>query len=135
MQLLTDELRERLPPLSAQEADVDPMVYAKFFTSDFSWTWYVTEGSPENCSLSSSDMSSERSASGAAFRLRSYWLGVAPGGFRSSGMWILSRAVSMRRTGGRSRIRWFVFAVRLPQGFLVPMTICDFVFPLWFSGA
>ena len=51
MQLLTDELRETLPPLSAQEGDVDPIVYARFFTPDSCWTWYVTEGSPENCSF------------------------------------------------------------------------------------
>jgi hypothetical protein len=46
MELLTDELRKRLPPLYAQEADPDPVVHAKFFTPDSNWTWYVTEGSP-----------------------------------------------------------------------------------------
>ena len=49
MELLTDELRKILPPLYAQEGDENPMVYAKFFTPDSSWTWYVTEGAPENC--------------------------------------------------------------------------------------
>ncbi len=31
MKLLTDELRARLPPLYSQEAEAEPMVYAKFF--------------------------------------------------------------------------------------------------------
>ncbi len=47
MRLLTDELRKTLPPLYTQEADPDPTVFAKFFTPDSNWTWYVTEGSPE----------------------------------------------------------------------------------------
>lgn len=47
MKLLMAELRKQLPPLYAQEKDQDPMVYAKFFTPDAGWTWYVTEGSPE----------------------------------------------------------------------------------------
>src|SRR6266853_938318 len=45
MKLLTDELRARLPPLYSQEAETEPTVYAKFFLSG--WTWYVTEGSPQ----------------------------------------------------------------------------------------
>ncbi len=28
-------------------AGKDPIVYAKLFTPDANWTWYVTEGSPE----------------------------------------------------------------------------------------
>lgn len=44
MQLLTQELRAQLPRLYAQESVADPIVYAKFFTPDSSWTWYVTEG-------------------------------------------------------------------------------------------
>ena len=51
VELLTDELRQALPSLYTQEGEKDPMVYAKFFTPDSSWTWYVTEGSPENCSF------------------------------------------------------------------------------------
>lgn len=47
MQLLDDQLRSRLPPLYAQEADDDPVVHAKFFTPDSNWTWYVTEGQPD----------------------------------------------------------------------------------------
>ena len=46
MELLTGELRDSLPALYAQEADPDPIVYAKFFTPDSNWTWWVTEGSP-----------------------------------------------------------------------------------------
>jgi hypothetical protein len=49
VELLTDELQQVLPSLYAQEGNDNPMVYAKFFTPDSSWTWYVTEGSPENC--------------------------------------------------------------------------------------
>ena len=47
MKLLTDELRSRLLPLYSQEAESDPIVYAKFFLPGTSWTWFVTEGSPE----------------------------------------------------------------------------------------
>lgn len=47
MQLLDDELRKRLPPLYAQEAEAEPMVYAKFFMPGTAWTWYVTEGSEQ----------------------------------------------------------------------------------------
>jgi len=48
MQLLTTELRAQLPTLYAQEGTADPMVYAKFFTPDSNWTWYVTEGQDED---------------------------------------------------------------------------------------
>jgi Protein of unknown function (DUF2958) len=47
MKLLTDELRARLPQLYSQEAEADPTVYAKFFMPGTVWTWYVTEGSPQ----------------------------------------------------------------------------------------
>ena len=47
MKLLTDELRARLPALYSQEAEADPMVHAKFFMPGAGWTWYVTEGSPQ----------------------------------------------------------------------------------------
>jgi hypothetical protein len=47
MKLLTDELRARLPPLYAQEAESEPTVYAKFFMPGTGWTWYVTEGSEQ----------------------------------------------------------------------------------------
>jgi hypothetical protein len=48
MELLPDELRRALPPLYSQEKTKDPVVHAKFFTPDSSWTWFVTEGSPED---------------------------------------------------------------------------------------
>jgi hypothetical protein len=44
MELLTQELRARLPPLYSQEAEEEPLVYAKFFLPGTGWTWYVTEG-------------------------------------------------------------------------------------------
>ncbi|HEY7616310.1 MAG TPA: DUF2958 domain-containing protein [Terriglobales bacterium] len=47
MELLTEELRRRLPPLYSQERERDPLAYAKFFTPDSNWTWWVTEGSPQ----------------------------------------------------------------------------------------
>jgi len=47
MKLLTDELRDRLPALYSQEAESEPVVYAKFFLPGTGWTWYVTEGGVE----------------------------------------------------------------------------------------
>src|SRR5207244_6970414 len=47
MELLPNELRQRLPPLYSQEGVADPTIIIRFFTPDSSWTWYVTEGSPE----------------------------------------------------------------------------------------
>lgn len=44
MQLLTEEIKEKLPALYAQENEKDPMVYVKFFDPTGSWTWYATEG-------------------------------------------------------------------------------------------
>lgn len=44
MQLLTSELRAKLPALYAQENESDPMVHIKFFDPSGSFTWYVTEG-------------------------------------------------------------------------------------------
>ena len=43
MELLTQELREQLPPLYSQEQEPDPLVICKFFTPDSSWTWYALE--------------------------------------------------------------------------------------------
>ncbi len=51
MKLLTDELRAKLPPLYSQEADPEPMVYAKFFLPGTGWTWYVLEGGLEDSSF------------------------------------------------------------------------------------
>ena len=47
MELLTAELRASLPPLYSQEGVADAVAHCKFFTPDSNWTWYVTEGSPE----------------------------------------------------------------------------------------
>ena len=47
MKLLDDQLKARLPPLYAQEAAAEPIVYAKFFMPGSGWTWYVTEGSEQ----------------------------------------------------------------------------------------
>ena len=47
MQLLTEELKKILPRLYSQDADPNPVVYAKFFTPDSNWTWWVTEGEPD----------------------------------------------------------------------------------------
>jgi hypothetical protein len=47
MQLLTEELRAILPKLYAQEGNRNPIVYAKFFTPDSDWTWFITEGNDE----------------------------------------------------------------------------------------
>jgi len=45
--LLTKELRGRLPPLCSQDGKGDAaIVCVKFFTPDSSWTWYVLEGGP-----------------------------------------------------------------------------------------
>ena len=46
MKLLTEELRQQLPPLYSQENEADPMVLCKFFDPVGSWTWYAIEGSP-----------------------------------------------------------------------------------------
>jgi len=35
-----------LPPLYGQEGAPDPIVYARFFTPDSSWTWLATEFDP-----------------------------------------------------------------------------------------
>lgn len=43
MQLMTAELRERIPGLYCTECEDDPLVHARFFTPDASWTWYVIE--------------------------------------------------------------------------------------------
>ena len=44
MPLLTDELKSRLPPIWSQEAEGDPMVYAKLYLPGTSMAWYLIEG-------------------------------------------------------------------------------------------
>lgn len=48
MELLPEDLRKSLPLLYSQEGNPDPIVHIKFFTPDGCWTWFVTEGSPED---------------------------------------------------------------------------------------
>jgi len=43
MNLLTNEIRERLPKLYITQNDKDPVLQVKFFTPWTSWTWYATE--------------------------------------------------------------------------------------------
>ena len=43
MKLLTQELLQRLPAIGATETEDDPIVQAKFFYPDFSWSWYAIE--------------------------------------------------------------------------------------------
>jgi hypothetical protein len=47
MKLLTAELRAQLPPLYSQEKTEDPTVHAKFFCPWSNWTWFATEGEPD----------------------------------------------------------------------------------------
>jgi Protein of unknown function (DUF2958) len=48
MELLTEELRTKIPALYATDAEEDPMVWAKFFTPWANWAWYVIEGQPKD---------------------------------------------------------------------------------------
>ena len=43
MELLTSEIRRRLPALYATEHERDPVAQVKFFSPWLNWTWYVTE--------------------------------------------------------------------------------------------
>lgn len=43
MELLTEELRARLPPLYATDEEQDPLAICKFFHPRSSWTWYAIE--------------------------------------------------------------------------------------------
>ena len=43
MELLTDNLRRKLPPLYATEGQPDPLVICKFFLPGTGWTWYAIE--------------------------------------------------------------------------------------------
>jgi hypothetical protein len=45
--LLPDSIARQIPPLYATENVSDPVAHVKFFTPDSSWTWFVTEYSPE----------------------------------------------------------------------------------------
>ena len=44
MQLLTQAIRRKLPPLYAnEEKGTEALAIVKFFTPDSSWTWYASE--------------------------------------------------------------------------------------------
>ena len=44
MELMTDEIRRRLPSLHSQEAlGGDAIAHVKYFTADSNWTWFITE--------------------------------------------------------------------------------------------
>lgn len=43
MKLLTNALIETIPALYEQDGIKDKVAYAKFFTPDASWSWYVME--------------------------------------------------------------------------------------------
>ena len=43
MQLLTKELRRRLPALGSTDGQAEALAVVKFFTPDSSWTWYAVE--------------------------------------------------------------------------------------------
>ena len=47
MQHLTEELRASLHPFTPRTGNPNPTVYAKFFTPDSNWTWFITEGGAE----------------------------------------------------------------------------------------
>jgi hypothetical protein len=48
MELLPEELRNRLPPLLSQEAANEPIVYARYLLPGTRRNWYVIEGEPED---------------------------------------------------------------------------------------
>lgn len=43
MELLSKEIKEKLPKLGATEHEEDPIVVVKFFAPWSNWTWYATE--------------------------------------------------------------------------------------------
>jgi Protein of unknown function (DUF2958) len=43
MHLLPNAIRQRLPPLYANEEGTDALAIVKFFTPDAGWTWYASE--------------------------------------------------------------------------------------------
>lgn len=45
-ELLSEELKARLPKLYEQEGSIDPIVHAKFSFPASGWVWFVTEGQP-----------------------------------------------------------------------------------------
>ncbi len=50
-ELFPDWLKPHVPQLYATENQPDPLVVAKFFTPDSSWTWYMTESDGQDISF------------------------------------------------------------------------------------
>lgn len=44
MLFLPDHLKLRLPPLHAQEAEIDPLIFLRFYLPGTDQAWYVMEG-------------------------------------------------------------------------------------------
>src|SRR5438552_8510077 len=63
MDIFPSEVRKTVPPLHSQEGIDDPIVHLKFFMYS-GWTWYVTEGSPEDNDFIFSDSSLDWKRSG-----------------------------------------------------------------------
>lgn len=48
MKLITKEMQNKIPSLYEQDGKgYEAIAYAKFFTPDSNWTWYVTEYDPK----------------------------------------------------------------------------------------
>ena len=47
MELMPKELKSRLPPIHAQEAEADPLVVARYWIPGTSLSWFVVEGEPD----------------------------------------------------------------------------------------
>ena len=80
--LLPPEVQKELPPLYATEHQLDPIVKIKFFVPWGSWTWFVTEGSPEE------DEDDFR------------FFGLVDGHEKELGYFVLSDLMSVRGPGG-----------------------------------
>ena len=48
MELLTEELKEKLPTVQEMDQKEDPMVLAKYFHPLSNWTWYACSFDPES---------------------------------------------------------------------------------------
>ena len=48
MKLLTEEIKQKFVEVGRQENVDDPVIVAKFFDPQGSWTWYATEYDPKN---------------------------------------------------------------------------------------
>ena len=85
--LLPDWIKEQLPSLYETEGQPDPNVIVKFFVPWGSWTWYVTEGSPE-------DLETEGDQKDFRF------FGLVDGHEKELGYFVLSELQGIRGPGG-----------------------------------